>query len=408
MADDYKNNHYVPIWYQDRFVPNAQQDRELYYLDLHPGSFKDPRGVMHAKRGLWRQGFRNCFAQDDLYTTTLGDIESRDVEKYFFGDIDRNGRNAIDFFANFDHTTIDHDSFRNMILYMSTQKLRTPKGLDWLSKQVGSADRNVTLAYLIRLQQIYCATWMECIWQIADASESETKFIVSDHPVTVYNRKCGPRSPEYCRGSNDPDIRMHGTHTIFPLSMEKVLILTNLSWVRNPYQSETKFRPNPKYFRGTVFKFTEIQIQRHLSEQEVREINFIMKSRALNYIAAAEKEWLYPEMYVSKSDWYNYGNGYLLMPDPRGVQFSSELVMGYTNDTAEWFDAYGRRPWQPGYNDESEREKEFRMQERFKGEFASLFGPYRRGRAFDFGRLDNERDSDELHAHHLRLWNEPK
>jgi hypothetical protein len=52
---------------------------------------------------------------------------------------------------------------------------------------------------------------------------------------------------------------MVASHSCFPLSMHKVLILTNLSWVRNPYQSETKFRPNPAYLRQAMFKFTDIQ-----------------------------------------------------------------------------------------------------------------------------------------------------
>jgi hypothetical protein len=67
---------------------------------------------------------------------------------------------------------------------------------------------------------------------IADASFSPTKFIVSDHPVTLYNPGCFPQS-KCCRGHQDPDIRLVGTHTIFPLSRDKLLILTNVSWVRS-------------------------------------------------------------------------------------------------------------------------------------------------------------------------------
>ncbi|MGA3372439.1 MAG: hypothetical protein ABSC48_11840 [Terracidiphilus sp.] len=61
-----------------------------------------------------------------------------------------------------------------------------------------------------------------------------------------------------------------------------------------------------------MFNVTDIQTLRHLSEQEVREVNFIIKSRAWRYIGAAREEWLYPERYVAKSDWYRYGYGYLL------------------------------------------------------------------------------------------------
>ncbi len=61
------------------------------------------------------------------------------------------------------------------------------------------------LIELQRMQDLYCATWTECVWQIADASQSQTKFIISDHPVTVYNRAC-PHLSKYCSGANDPDI----------------------------------------------------------------------------------------------------------------------------------------------------------------------------------------------------------
>jgi hypothetical protein len=41
---------------------------------------------------------------------------------------------------------------------------------------------------MVRLRNLYCAIWTECVWLLADASRSPTKFLVSDHPVTVYNR----------------------------------------------------------------------------------------------------------------------------------------------------------------------------------------------------------------------------
>ena len=105
---------------------------------------------------------------------------------------------------------------------MSVQKLRTPKGLGWLSGLRGDKDRNARLLLLQQFQQLYCAMWSECVWQIADATNSPTKFIISDHPVTVYNRGCFPGS-EYCRGFKDPDIRMAASHTYFPLAIDRVL-----------------------------------------------------------------------------------------------------------------------------------------------------------------------------------------
>jgi hypothetical protein len=371
-------------------------------LSLQPETIKDSKGQVHKKKAVRRLGFKHCFVEKDLYTTRLGLMESTEIEQMFFGPIDTKGRSAVEYFTKFTHPTADGDAFKNLILYLSTQKLRTPKGLGWLSDILGTTDRNKTLIEMQKLQQLYGAIWTECVWQIADASRSETKFIISDHPVAAYNRRCGPRSM-WCRGYGDPNIAFHGTHTIFPLSLEKILILTNLSWIRNPYQSEVGLRPNPNPWRTTFFNFTDVQTLRYLTEQEVREINFIIKSRSFRYVAAAREEWLYPENYVSKSDWNCFGRGYLLMPDPRAVTIGGTVIMGYSGGGSEMMDEYGHRPWHSDFDQKNRRDKETESLYRFKGEFARLFGPQRRGRAFNLDQLDEERDDEEFHKYHLGL-----
>ncbi|MEK7589223.1 MAG: DUF4238 domain-containing protein [Patescibacteria group bacterium] len=400
MRSEYRHNHYVPVWYQKRFL--APDTHELFYLDLKPDIFTTPQGGRYSSRALKHIGPDHCFAQHDLYTTYLGTDTPRDIEKIFFGAVDSNGRAGVEYFSSFAHPSIGHDTFNPMLLYMSTQKLRTPKGLGLIGSATGVLSRDLILNVMLQLQNLYCAAWTECVWQIADASQSRTKFIISDHPITVYNRECGPRS-QWCRGFNDPDVWLHGTHTIFPLSLEKVLILTNLSWARNPYQSAIETRPNPNPFRGAIFKYTEIQTLRHLAEQEVREINFIIKSRALRYIAAAEEEWLYPDKYVSKSDWNTFGHGYLLMPDPRPINLGGTIMWGNNDGTGGAMDEYGRRPWEKDFEKENKNSLETTTLYQFKGEFARLFGPRRRGRTFEVMRLDPEVDSDDFHQYHLSL-----
>jgi len=61
---------------------------------------------------------------------------------------------------------------------------------------------------------------------------------------------------------------MAATHTYFPLSIETILVLTNLAWVRNPYQNKRK-SPNPHLFRNTIFDLQDIQKYRSLEEREV-------------------------------------------------------------------------------------------------------------------------------------------
>ena len=391
----------MPEWYQHRFLPKDGREKKFYYLDLNPDSIISGRR-RYQRNALLRWGPRRCFCQKDLYTTKFGEWESTEIEEKFFGKVDRSGRVAIDYFSNFEHPSVNSESFHNLLLYMSIQKLRTPKGLASLADLVEVSDKNLVLSKLQELQQIFCAIWTECIWSIANASESETKFIISDHPVTVYNRDCFPAS-KWCRGYRDPDIRLYGTHTLFPLNLDKILILTNLSWVRNPYGNPLKPRPNPNLFRPAMFNFLQIQTGRSLTETEVNEINFTIKKRALRYIAGAKEEWLYPEDEIPTQHWDKLGSGYLFMPDPRSVTFSTEVLIGYDDKRADGFDEYGRKPWQPGYSDKSQQEKEWATFHAFQGEFARVFGPRRRGRSFSHMSLDSEEDSPDFHSYHLDL-----
>jgi hypothetical protein len=243
MSTEYRNNHYVPVWYQKRFIPVGQGDRELFYLDLKPGEFTDGRGEVRKRTGPHRWGPRRCFSARDLYTTFFGPGASTRIEQVFFGLIDRDGKAAVEYFSEFEHLSADGDAFSSMMTFMSTQKLRTPKGLGWLRSQAETSDRDVILQSMIRLRELHSAIWTECVWLVADATCSPTKFIVSDHPVTVYNRACGPRS-DWCREFNDPDIRLNGTHTLFPLSLERLLVLANLSWVRNLWDHRMRIASN--------------------------------------------------------------------------------------------------------------------------------------------------------------------
>ena len=277
MTGEYKHNHYVPEWYQRRFLAAGQS--RYHYLDLKPETVTN-NGHSYTRRALLHWGPTQCFAQDDLYTTRWGGLENRDIEKFFFGPIDTEGQKAVEHFAQFEFTDATHDAWNALVPYMSTQKLRTPKGLAWLRQVLRSRDRNDTLIELQNLRNIFCNIWAEAVWQIADASNSPTKFIISDHPVVVYNRECFPGST-WCSGANDPDIRFAASHTYFPLSPDKVLILTNLNWVRDPFQNPLKLRPNPRFFRsGRMFNILDIQHERLLTEEEVLEINYITKKRA--------------------------------------------------------------------------------------------------------------------------------
>jgi Protein of unknown function (DUF4238) len=401
----YHHNHYVPISYQRRFMLAGQE--KYYRLDLKPqtvfnGSVKYTRKAQHH----W--GPDSIFAEDDLYTTKWGAGDNTDIERFFFGQRDDEGVPAIDFIRDFDHEDQNYNAplFNAFVRYMSVQKLRTPKGLEAFAAQSNTKDKNETLILLQQMQDMYCATWTDCIWQVADASESPAKFIISDHPVTVYNRAC-PHLSKYCVAANDPDIRMNATHTYFPLSLDKILIMTNLSWVRDPYQNEVKFRPNSKLFRETVFNFLAVQVGRKLTEDEVLQINLITKRRAYRYIAAAEEDWLYPERTVSTDYWKKFGDGYLLMPEPRLIHMGGEIVIGYEGGGGQSFSPYGHTRGQPGFKDEKRERRETDALRKFKAEWAVKHGAKYKAYNNDFGGKLRE-DSAEMMADRKRVYEETR
>lgn len=385
MSQDYKHNHYVPEWYQKRFLPKGQHKQ--WYLDLRPEKVTN-NGHTYTRRALLHWGPASCFAQDDLYTTKWSSIENRDIEKFFFGHLDNTAPSAVDQFADFEFNSQSGDAFNTLVPYMSVQKLRTPKGLGWLRAMFGGAHKNETLHQMQRIQTIFCNIWGEAVWQIADASKSPTKFIISDHPVVAYNRECFPAS-KWCSGFNTPDIRMAATHTYFPLSPDKLLVLTNLAWVRDPFQNPLKLRPNPKFFRpAALFNMMDIQHHRYLSEEEVVETNYITKKSAFRYIAAPKKEWLFPEQRLRSTHWRKLGDGYLFMPDPRHIYGGGTTVVGFEGGGSDGWDAYGRKPWQDGYEDKKLAEHEWKTMLKFKAEWAAEHGPEYRGVKLEHGDRD--------------------
>jgi hypothetical protein len=141
-AQSYRHNHYVPEWYQRRFMLPGQH--KYHYLDLHPEQ-RVQNGHRYTQRALHEWGPGKCFAQDDLYTTRWRTITNTEIEQFFFGRIDGEGLNAVDYFAKFQHPGADEPALLNLMNYMTVQKLRTPKGLGWLASVGGSTGSNETL-----------------------------------------------------------------------------------------------------------------------------------------------------------------------------------------------------------------------------------------------------------------------
>lgn len=162
---EFTNNHYVPKWYQKRFMLPGKG--KYHYLDLKP-EVLTRHGYTWTRDALRRLGPVNCFAHHDLYTLKWGSLTSVEIEKFFFGQVDREGKAAIEYFTNYDHKTASREALEGIMLYMSVQKLRTPKGLDWLSMTARTGHRNLNLIFLQHIRHMFCATWADCVWQIVD------------------------------------------------------------------------------------------------------------------------------------------------------------------------------------------------------------------------------------------------
>lgn len=245
------SHHYVPQWYQRRFIDPASHEEKLFYLDRSPNRVVRSDGRSHQRTAVRRLGPVSCFQADHLYTLELQNVEGDVLEKRFFGGIDSDGASAVAFFSDYSLRPGAPKAAEHLLQFIDAQKSRTPKGLAWLASVFKARKHEHSLYLMQRIFRAHCTIWSECVWEILRCDKSETKFIVTDHPVTTYNKALFPGAPE-CRDPFDPDIAPLGTHTIFPLGLTRCLVMTNLGYVRDPQVSAKRRRENPRYFEEIV------------------------------------------------------------------------------------------------------------------------------------------------------------
>jgi hypothetical protein len=137
----YRHNHYVPIWYQERFMLPGQHRH--FRLDLKPDVVTSGK-VRYTRHDVHEWSPERIFAQDDLYTTLWGGVRNVEIERFFFGDLDNAAPAALDFFAKNADLEVDGEAFQTLMRYVSVQKLRTPKGLGLLAALTRSGHANLT------------------------------------------------------------------------------------------------------------------------------------------------------------------------------------------------------------------------------------------------------------------------
>ena len=347
-------HHYVPEWYQKRFLPAGEQ--QLHVLDLKPPVIQLPSGLRKTKPPYRRMAPSQCFCEEDLYMLRFAKTDNDIIEKQFFGIVDRLGAPAVEVFDKITGFTPDiADGLGDLLPYMGAQRFRTPRGLDWLKERTQGGDRNAVLMMMQRWFQRHTTMWGEGVWEIVRSTASDTKFIVSGNPVTFYNQVLYPTKNKYPGIEEWPHA---GTRTVFPLSSESCLIITHMQYVRDPHLKPQEPRVNAREFETVLTYMGNIQYGRQLTEEEVIKINLILKLKATRFIAAGNRNWLLPEQALRAPGWANLDNDWFLMPNPWKVPFSTQVTVGY-NDGSTWTNnEYGRKPWDPDFKDEKRREKE--------------------------------------------------
>ncbi|VWD30997.1 hypothetical protein BCO18430_06029 [Burkholderia contaminans] len=331
-----RKNHYVPQWYQRGFLTPPQS--RLHVLDLTPEERTLPNGRIISGSPLSECSPRFAFVEIDLYTTRFGDVLNDEVERLLFGPIDKSGAEAVRALIENKPRQI-HDYFSALFDFLDTQKLRTPKGLDFLIERYGQIGQTTLMVEMQRLRDLHCTMWTEGVREVVSAKDSSVKFIVSDHPVTVYHREFAPED-SVCTYPNDPGVELVGSQTIYPLDGNYCLILTHFEYAEAPSSVDVLAKRTHARFRGTGFVRTDAFIRtRELSSAEVTAINYVLKSRAKRYVAAAKSEWLYPE-FTNSLSWRDIGQ--ILLPRDELWRFGGEMVMAFNDGTYHFQDAFGR------------------------------------------------------------------
>lgn len=336
MMSKTRSNHYVPQWYQEGFFDEGRNT--LAYLDLVPPQRVLEDGRIITERALFEAPTSRAFQQLDLYSTFFGTSVNDEIERRLFGDIDARGSKAVRAFAKADPSEW-HRHFQTLFEYIDIQKIRTPKGLDWLKAQYPELSQNELMFEMQGIRMMHCTIWTQGVREIVSAEGAQVKFIISDHPVTIYNH-AAPPDVVACAYPHDPSIALKASQTIFPLTRDFCLILTNLEYAQSPTASPLEKRTFARNFRSSMVKTDALIRTRKLTDSEVAQINYIIKARARRFVAAGRSEWLYPEKTCANS-WSEIRTT-ILPPEGELWHFGGEVFAKFDDGRVYYQDEFGR------------------------------------------------------------------
>lgn len=331
-----RNNHYIPQWYQEGFF---EPGRNTYsYLDLSPRQHALSDGRVVIEKSKFVSPTSRAFCQRDLYSTFFGTSVNDEIERKLFGDIDTRGAHAVRAFVGEDAREW-HRHFTTFFEYLDIQKIRTPKGLDWLSAQYPRVTQNDLMFEMQGIRMMHCTIWTEGVREIVSAQDADVKFIVNDHPVTIYNYAIPPDAT----GNGypkEPSIALKGSQTIFPLNRDSCLILTNLEYAQDHSANPLEKRTFAGNYRNSMVRTDAFIRTRKLTSEEVIRVNRVLKAGAKRYLAAGKEEWLYPET-SSAEPWADLRSTFL-PPKNDLWHFGGEMYARLESGEVYYQDAFGR------------------------------------------------------------------
>ena len=177
-----RNNHYVPQWYQEGFFEPDQNT--LAYLDMTPMQHVLADGTSIPGRAKFVSPTTRCFRERDLYSTFFGTTVNDEIERKLFGSIDTRGSKAIRAFVG-DDPAEWHRHFETLFEFIDIQKIRTPKGLDWLRAQYPSLSQNELMYELQGIRMMHCTIWTEGIREIVSAEDARRVAVVVVAEIAV-------------------------------------------------------------------------------------------------------------------------------------------------------------------------------------------------------------------------------
>ena len=152
-----RKNHYVPVWYQRRFLSNKSDNLFYLSLDYHK-QLPDGRIISYREVSKWPPS--KCFYERDLYTTQFGEILNDEIERLLMGTIDTEGAKAVSAISDGNPSAV-HYALQPFFEYVDAQKLRTPKGLDWIKSKYPGLTQVELMVEMQGLRQMHCTMWTE-------------------------------------------------------------------------------------------------------------------------------------------------------------------------------------------------------------------------------------------------------